>query len=212
MTIFHSLCWARFAIAFPSLTGQSFFRAPLSLHAAPKRERSWSAHVHKYTCKHTKMGTGTTKLPLFSKPNLFLPISVWWMAFIVMPWRQIERFPRCCLAFVCAPTFALDLIKSEQTHACAVVQSDGIGKNSQGSERGTTTQTQWKRERHRARPWFQLRIFSFFLECGFFHIRNKTDRVWIPFYLPPYASFCSHVHPPWLSGLIQGASESNRRK
>lgn len=64
------------------------------------------------------------------------------MAFIVMPWRQIERFPRCFLAFVCAPTFALDLIKSEQTHACAVVQSDGIGKNSQGSERGTTTQTQ----------------------------------------------------------------------
>lgn len=32
-----------------------------------------------------------------------------------MPWRQIERFPCCCHAFVCAATFALDLIKSKQT-------------------------------------------------------------------------------------------------
>lgn len=32
-----------------------------------------------------------------------------------MPWRQIERFPCRCHAFVCAATFALDLIKSKHT-------------------------------------------------------------------------------------------------
>ncbi len=93
---------------------ESFFSPLPSLCALPKRE-----NPHKYTRSWTHAHKWARAQPsCLCFPNPICSCQYWsdgWL-FIIMPWRQIERFPCRCHAFVCAATFALDLIKSKQTH------------------------------------------------------------------------------------------------
>lgn len=136
------------------------------------------ANIHVNTRGHTQTGTGATKLPLFSKPNLFLPISVWWMAFychaMATDWKISSLLPRFCVCTNICPGF------NQKASTRAVVQSDGIGKKFAWIGKKNDDSEKVK-ERDRARPWFQLRIFSFFLEFGFFshrkHNRSSMDTI-----------------------------------
>lgn len=148
------------------------------------------------------MGTGTAKLPLFPQPNLFLPISVWWMAFhyhaMATDWKIFLPLPRFCVCSNICPGFNQ---KQADTHTSvhpALSHSDGIGKNLCGSE----GDREHEKVEERMRAWdgegkdLELQVMSFF--CSSHQKQNRSS-----------IGVTKHHHHPGTVPIFGGQSTKN---
>lgn len=99
------------------------------------------------------MGMGTAKLPLFPQPNLFLPISVWWMAFyyhaMATDWKISLPLPCFCVCSNICPGFNQ---KQADTHTFVhATHSHGVMELAKirMDQRETENMKKWKGEGER---------------------------------------------------------------
>lgn len=182
------------------LTGASFFQ--LSCLCAPFQ--NGSAHAQKRARAKKERARAQPSCLCFPNPICSCQYQSDGWLFIVMPWRQIERFPRCCLAFVCAPTFALDLIK-KRAHArpCRVMELAKMPMDQKEERR------QWKSKRERPiKTLIPIEDFQLLFRVRLlFAYETQQIEYGYRFTCRLTFSLCSHVQPLWLSGLIPGANK-----
>lgn len=99
-----------------------------------------------------QMGTGTAKLPLFPQPNLFLPISVWWMAFyyhaMATDWKISLPLPCFCVCSNICPGFNQKQADThtfvQATHSHRVMELAKIRMDQKETENMKSGKEAWK--------------------------------------------------------------------